>query len=405
MCSFAATAGETPGDDCLTASPPHGVLVGGGGGHRPGEGVPQTRNPLSLAIFGVNPVRFFRLKETGLIAVILLLAVLLASFGGNVTRRTYDPETGELVQEVQLNKFLQRANLDLILKNSSWTAIMAVGATALIISGGIDLSIGAIYCLAAVTGAMFLRAYGPEGTNADAAIAWVVPAGILLTMLVGAGCGMANGLMVTLLRVHPFIITLGTMCILRGIAFVQTEGQAVTDYPPIFGEIFRHTIFEFTAVPIVIVLVVVFVGHVFLRHTVSGRSVYAVGGNETASQFSGIRVGRIKVLVFTLAGLAGGVAAVISLGIFGSADSSTGRGYELDVIAAAVVGGASLSGGRGTALGAVLGAIVIQLIANGILILQIEQNYTEIIKGAVIILAVVLDRLSVSLGEKRLLKA
>ncbi len=349
--------------------------------------------------------RFLRLKEAGLIGVILLLAAVLAGLGGSVPRREVDPKTGDVLREVQVNKFLQRGNLDLILKNSSWTAIMAVGATALIISGGIDLSIGAIYCLAAVTGAMFLRACGPEGSYPNAPAVWIVPAGILLTLLVGTACGAANGLMVTLLRVHPFIITLGTMCILRGIAFVQTEGQAVTDYPPVFGEIFRHTIFDFTVMPIAIVIAVVLAGHIFLRHTVSGREVYAVGGNETASRFSGIRVGRIKVLVFTLAGLAGGIAAVISLGIFGSADSTTGRGYELDVIAAAVVGGASLSGGRGTALGAVLGAIVIQLIANGIVILQIDSNYTEIIKGAVIILAVVLDRLSASLGEKRLLKA
>lgn len=133
-----------------------------------------------------------------------------------------------------------------------------------------------------------------------------------------------------------------------------------------------------------------------------GRGIYAVGGNETASLFSGLQVGRIKVIVFILAGLTAGVAAVITLGVFGSADSSTGRGYELDVIAAAVVGGASLSGGRGTALGAVLGAIVIQLIANGIVILEIDQNYTEIIKGAVIILAVVLDRFSTTLSERRL---
>jgi ribose/xylose/arabinose/galactoside ABC-type transport system permease subunit len=348
--------------------------------------------------------RLLRAKEAGLVGVILLLGVMLASFGGSVERKVRDLETGRVTGVVEFNKFLQRANLDIILKNCSWTAIMAVGATVLIVSGGIDLSIGAIYCLAAVTGAMFLRAFGPTAAHAGASAAWVVPVGILLTVAVGTGCGLANGLMVVGLRVHPFIITLGTMSIFRGIAFVTTEAQAVTDYPPVFGRIFRHTVFDFTVVPIVLVVLAVAAGYVFLRHTVSGREVYAVGGNETASTFSGIRVPRVKVAVFTIAGLAGGIGAVIALGVFGSADSSTGRGYELDVIAAAVVGGASLSGGRGTALGAVLGALVIQLIANGIVILQIDQNYTEIIKGAVIILAVVLDRLSVSLGERRLLK-
>jgi len=349
-------------------------------------------------------LRCLRAKETGLVAVILLLGALLAAFGGSITRKTRDPQTGVVTGQVEVNKFLQKANLDIIIKNSSWTAVMAVGATILIISGGIDLSIGSIYCLAAVSGAMFLRAFGPTGGGADSAGGWVVLGGIALTILVGMACGLANGAMVVLLRVHPFIITLGTMSIFRGIAFVTTKAQAVTAYPPIFGEVFRHTVYDFTLVPIGIVLLVVLAGYVFLQHAVSGRFVYAVGGNETASLFSGIRVSRIKVLVFALAGLTGGVAAVISLGIFGSADSSTGRGYELDVIAAAVVGGASLSGGRGTALGALLGALVIQLIANGIVILRIDQNYTEIIKGAVIILAVVLDRLSTSMGERRLVK-
>lgn len=349
--------------------------------------------------------RLFRAKEAGLIVVILLLGAGLAAFGGNVRQRLRDPQTGRVTGQVEVNKFLQPANIDIILKSASWTAIMAVGATMLIVSGGIDLSIGAIYCLAAVTGAMFLNLVGPGGAWAGAGLWWAVPLGIAMTLACGAACGAANGLMVVLLRVHPFIITLGTMSIFRGIAFVTTQAQAVTDYPPAFGEAFRHTVGDFTVIPLALVVLVTAAGHVLLRHTVPGRCVYAVGGNETASLYSGIRVSRVKFMVFTLAGLAGGIAAVISLGLFGSADSSTGRGYELDVIAAAVVGGASLSGGRGTALGAVLGAIVIQLIANGIVILEIDQNYTEIIKGVVIIAAVVLDRLSVRLNERRMAAA
>lgn len=346
--------------------------------------------------------RFFRAKETGLILVILVLGVLLAAFGGNVPQKVRDPLSGRVTGQVEVNKFLQRINIDNVLKNSSWTAVMAVGATILIISGGIDLSIGAIYCLAAVSGGMFLRWLGPTSAHPGAAAAWVVPVGIAMTLAIGAVCGAANGLMVVLLRVHPFIITLGTMSIFRGIAFVTTQAQAVTDYPPAFGEIFRYTANDFTLLPILVVGLVVAAGHVFLQYTAGGRGAYAVGGNETASLYSGLAVSRIKLKVFTLAGLTGGIAAVITLGTFGSADSSTGRGYELDVIAAAVVGGASLSGGRGTALGALFGALVIGLIANGIVILEIDQNYSEIIKGAVIVLAVVMDRISTRLGERRL---
>jgi ribose transport system permease protein len=347
--------------------------------------------------------RLLRAKEIGLVIVILLIGVILAVRGGSVSQKTRDPSTGQVVGQVEVNKFLQRLNIDNVLKHSSWTAVMAVGATILIIAGGIDLSIGAIYCLAAVSGGMFLRWLGPEGPHAAASVGWVIPAGILITILVGAACGLANGLMVTLLRVHPFIITLGTMSIFRGVAFVTTQAQAVTDYPQAFGNLFRYSAGDFTILPLAVVALIGTLGYFFLQHTVAGREAYAVGGNEVASHYSGIPVPQVKVRVFTLAGLTGGIAAVIALGTFGSADSSTGQGYELDVIAAAVVGGASLSGGRGSAIGAILGAVVIALIGNGIVILGIDQNYTEIIKGAVIIIAVLLDRLSARIGEYRLL--
>jgi ribose/xylose/arabinose/galactoside ABC-type transport system permease subunit len=343
--------------------------------------------------------RIFKAKETGLLLVILLLGTLLSIFGGTITQKVRDPQSHKVVAQREINKFLQPANIDSVIKNASWTAVMAVGLTILIISGAIDLSIGAIYCLAAVAGALLMQWLGPSGAHSGTPTALVALAGIILTLAVGVLCGLANGGMVVLLRVHPFIVTLGTMSIFRGIAFVITQGQAVTNFPESFGTISRTTIHDFTLMPMIVLACVVLVGHVFLKHTVHGRGVYALGGNETACIFSGLNVGRIKLLVFTLAGLTGGIAAVITLGIFGSADSSTGRGYELDVIAAAVVGGASLTGGRGTALGALLGALVIQLIANGIVILEIDQNYTEIIKGAVIILAVVLDRLSARFNQ------
>lgn len=366
----------------------------------------------------MNPIRALRriafAKETGLLVVILALGTLLAWQGGTVTHKVRDAD-GRVIGEQTVNTFLQPANLDSVLKNSSWIAVMAIGATILIISGGIDLSIGSIYCLAAVTGGLFLRWLGPGGPHAGASPYWVIPAGMLITMLVGAGCGAVNGAMVVLLRVHPFIITLGTMSIFRGLAFVTTEAQSITDYPPGLGETFRRTIGEFsfmptfitaklgefTLLPILIVMLVTAAGYFFLSHLVPGRETYAIGGNETASRFSGVRIGRIKLFVYMIAGLCGGIAAVISLGIFGAADSSTGTGYELDVIAAAVVGGASLSGGRGTALGALLGAIVIQLINNGMVVLNIRSEYESIIKGAVIIIAVVLDRLTARVGGAR----
>lgn len=353
------------------------------------------------------------IQELGLVVVILVMGALLTLNGGTSQIAAKDAQ-GQLIRDAQgqlqrvtVNRFLQRGNIDLVLKSVSWTAIMAVGVTVLIIAGGIDLSIGAIYCLAAVLGGMFMSTYGPAGANWDATL--VIALGLGITVLTGVGCGIVNGAMVTILGVHPFIITLGTMQIFRGIAFVVTEGKSVTDYPAELGAGFRYDQFlgwsALTLVPIGLTLLALIAGHVFLRMTAPGRETYAVGGNETAALFSGVRVKRVKVLAFAIAGLSAGVAATIALGLFGSADSSSGQSYELDVIAAAVVGGASLSGGRGSALGAVLGALVIQLISNGILILEIDANYTRIIQGAAIILAVVLDRGSAWLGQRVAVRA
>jgi len=345
--------------------------------------------------------RVFQAKEAGLVGVILAMAVLLTAFGGQVRKR--DPDTG---RRYHVNKFLHLDNLDKVVKNTSFFAIMAVGATMIIMSGGIDLSVGSIYCLSAVTAAMFLHHFGPAGPGGGASPHWVVPAGMLVCVAVGAVCGLINGIGVVLLGVHPFVITLGTMAIYRGIAFVMTRGQSYTDFPAEFTDgLIRLEAGSLNPVPMAIMLLVVVGGAIFLRHTVTGRYVYAVGGNELAARFSGVRVGWIKIIVFTIGGLTGGVAAMIMLGYYGSASSGEGQGYELDVIAAAVVGGASLTGGRGSAVGALLGALVIKLIENGIIILEIEQNYSRIIIGAVIVLAVVLDQVSNSLRTRRLVRA
>ena len=151
-----------------------------------------------------------------------------------------------------------------------------------------------------------------------------------------------------------------------------------------------------------VMLVVTIVGAIFLGRLAIGRRVYAIGGNELAARFSGIRVERVKVWVYLLSGLTAGISALLSIGYYGAATSGDGQGYELNVIAAAVVGGASLTGGKGSALGAVLGALIIQMISSGIVILGIDQNYSQIIIGAVVIAAVVLDNVNTWLVNRRL---
>jgi ribose transport system permease protein len=216
-------------------------------------------------------------------------------------------------------------------------------------------------------------------------------------------CGLCNGGLIVALRVHPFIITLGAMAILRGIAFVMTNGQSIGGFPPAFRELVRYEVGNgLSLVPLAVMLFVTAAGWIYLTRLAAGRRVYAIGGNELAARFSGIRVGRVKLGVYLLSGLGAGIAALLSLGYYGAATSGDGQGYELNVIAAAVVGGASLTGGRGTAPGAVLGALVIQMISSGIVILGIDQNYSQIIIGTVVIAAVVLDNFNTWLARRRL---
>ncbi len=348
----------------------------------------------------------FGLQEGGLLLVILLLGAVLTFCGGKVKvpkfqtnargerERVFTEVKGERVPVLEeRNKFLNAQNLTQLAKDTSFIGIMAVGATFVIIAGQIDLSVGAVYALASVVGAMVFRAFGSTGALASAQPNEALLLGITTCLAVATLCGVLNGAMVVALKVHPFIITLGTMAIYRGEAFVITNGQSVGDFPEAFRSMIRwETGDGLSVVPLIVLLVVVVIGTFYLTCLMQGRHVYAVGGNELASQFSGIRVRTIKLKVFIYSGLTAGVAALLAIGYYGSATSGDGQGYELDVIAAAVVGGASLSGGKGSALGALLGALIIKMIDNGIVILGIDQNYSRIIIGAAVILAVVLDQ-------------
>ena len=356
-----------------------------------------------------------RLQEGGLLLVIFLLGLVLTLCGGTVKAPKFEKNSEGRLERVftinaagekepvlvERNKFLNAQNLAQLAKDTSFIAIMAVGATFIIISGGIDLSVGSIYALASVLGALVFSgtvAKIPDGGG----LASVLP-GMLACVGAATLCGLLNGGMIVALRVHPFIITLGTMAIFRGVAFVITKGQSVGGFPQAFRDLVRwETGGGLSLVPLAVMLAVTVAGGIYLSRLAAGRRIYAVGGNELASRYSGIRVARVKLSVFIYSGLSAGVAALLALGYYGSASSGDGAGYELDVIAAAVVGGASLSGGKGTALGALLGALIIKLIDNGIVILGIDQNYSRIIIGVAVVLAVVLDQFNHWLAKRRL---
>jgi ribose/xylose/arabinose/galactoside ABC-type transport system permease subunit len=326
--------------------------------------------------------------QAGLVAVILLLGAVLTVFAGTHV----DARTGATI-----NNFLNSYTLIQTATDASFFAIMAVGATIVIISGGIDLSVGSVYALAGVTTAMVLRAMGPVDPLTAVGVGLVVSLGI------GLICGAANGALVVGLGVHPFIITLGTMWIVRGIAFVSSNAESIL-LPRALTSVAKASLGlreSLYPVPMLVMLLVAAIGTVYLMRTVGGRRVFAVGGNQEASRFSGVPIGRVKIAVYLLSGLSAGLAAFMGASFYGSASCADATGYELYVIASAVVGGASLSGGKGSAFGALFGAVLIVLIRQSIRTLHFDQNYEWIIIGCAIIIAVVLDQASARITARR----
>lgn len=316
------------------------------------------------------------------------------------TIERYDSSSRTLFEVHAANRFLNKANLVQIAKNASFFAIMAVGMTGVIILAGIDLSVGSIYGLSAIVGAMAMNSLGT-----DASLLVSIPVGIGVCVVVGAMCGLFNGAMTVGFNVHPFVITLGMMATLRGLTVFLAQyfydKQSIGNLPSTFQTGFIKA--EFMGVypvPIVFMILVTIGGWFVLSRTVFGRRIMAIGGNETAARYAGIPVGRVKILVYTITGALAGLSAAIYIGYLGSAETNAGNAYELQVIAATVIGGASLMGGRGTALGAVLGAIIIQLINNAMVILNVDPSVNQIVMGAAIVLAVIIDQTKQKLARR-----
>ena len=329
---------------------------------------------------------FLNRPQTGLVLVIVLLAAVLTVFSGtHVDRRS-----GETV-----NNFLNSGTLMQIATDASFFAIMAIGATIVIISGGIDLSVGSVYALSGVAMALLLRS-PTHGSGQTVAM------GITLALGVGLVCGVLNGLMIVGLRVHSFVITLGTMWVFRGIAFVTSQATSILVPDALTGVAKASLGQALYPMPMMVMIVVTALGALYLSRTVMGRHVFAVGGNVEASRYAGLRIERIQLGVFALSGLTAGIAAFMGTSYYGSASCADASGYELYVIASAVVGGASLKGGKGSAVSATLGALLIVLIRQSIRSLRLDQNYEWIIIGCAIIVAVVLDRVSTALTSRRL---
>lgn len=275
--------------------------------------------------------------------------------------------------------FLTTDNLMGVFRSFSTTAIMSIGMVMVIITGGIDLSVGSVMGLAGLVTALAFD----NGLSTTASVS--------CGLGVGVGFGLVNGLLVTVGRLPPFIATLGTLSIGRGLMYIVTRGVPVTpDTPEIFSVIGQGYV-GYVPAPVIIMLVLALVFSIVMTFTTFGRQVYATGGNENAAWLSGVNTARIKLLVYTLSGLIASIAGIISFSRFLSAEPASGFGMELDVIAAAAIGGASLAGGVGSVLGSVIGAALTGIISNGVVLMNINTYAQQAITGLVILIAVSID--------------
>jgi ribose/xylose/arabinose/galactoside ABC-type transport system permease subunit len=278
--------------------------------------------------------------------------------------------------------FRTLSNVENILQQISVNGIIAVGMTLVIITAGIDLSVGSVLALSAVVAASF--------AHADAH--WlIVP--ILLGVLTGTACGTVNGILIAKKRLAPFIVTLGMMTVARGLALVYTSGRPVINLSESYDAIGGGSIgnIPFSAM---IFFIVVLLGAFLLHYTRFGRYVYAVGGNELAAKVSGVNTDRVLIGVYALVGALAGMAGIVLSSRVMSGSPATATGYELDAIAAVVIGGTSLSGGVGTIAGTIVGVLIIGVMNNGLDLLNVSSYWQQIVKGLIIVLAVLLDKKS-----------
>jgi ribose transport system permease protein len=297
-----------------------------------------------------------------------------------------------LVLSLASDTFLTVDNCINVLRQISINLCISIGMTMVVLSGGIDLSVGSVLALCGAVAAGLMK-YGLVIRPLDVVLQFTVGGAIVAAVTIGLLLGWFNGCVITRFGLPPFVATLGLMSIARGLTMWWTGGFPITGLGPHFGFIGTGHLFG-VPMPVWISVVLVAVFVVVTRHTRFGRYLYAVGGNERAAALTGLDVTRVKVIAY---GLCGGLAAVASLLLTARLDSATpiaGFSYELDSIAAVVIGGASLSGGRGSILGTVLGCLIIGVLNNGLVLLDVSPSWQQVVKGLVIIVAVAIDRMS-----------
>jgi len=290
------------------------------------------------------------------------------------------------------DKFLTVDNAWNVMRQISVNICISVGMTLVILSGGIDLSVGSILALSSAVAAGLIK-FGWELPTFNLFVGFTLLGAIISGTVVGSGLGVFNGWMITKFKVPPFVATLAMLTIARGLTMLWTGGYPITGLGDSFAYLGTGW-FLGIPMPVWISALIVGIAIIITNRTQLGRYIYAIGGNESAAKLSGINIKRVKIWVYTIAGALSAVGGLIVTARLDSAQPNAGLSYELDSIAAVVIGGTSLSGGRGSIMGTVQGALIIGVLNNGLVLLNVSPFWQQVVKGAVILVAVILDKAS-----------
>ena len=297
-------------------------------------------------------------------------------------------------------RFLSSVNLFNVMRQVSITGLLAIGMTFVILTAGIDLSIGSLLAFAGLVAAAVAKGgLQDRFTVGDDAIGYGWPLAALSAILVGLACGYLQGIAITKLKVPAFVVTLGGMSVFRGAALLFAAGGPISGFQPDFAWWGQGRIYS-VPVPVIIFLVAALIAHIVLAYTRYGRRVYAVGGNPEAARLAGVNVTSVITSVYIIMGFFAGLGAFVLSARLNSAEAVAGTGYELTVIASVVIGGTSLFGGSGSIFGTVIGAILIGVLLNGLVLMNVNSYIQQIIIGVIIVLAVAFDTFAKSRRRK-----
>src|SRR5436189_2779361 len=300
-----------------------------------------------------------------------------------------------VILSILTDKFFTAENGLNVLRQVAVNACIATGMTLIVLTGGIDLSVGSVLALCgAVTAGLFKN--GLEFPSSDLFVGFTITGALLAGLLLGALLGWFNGFPVTKFNVPPFVATLAMLTIARGFTMLYTKGHPISNLGNDFAFIGSGSLIGIP-VPVWLAIVVVLIAVFITQKTKLGRYIYAIGGNEQAAKLSGINIKKVKMTVYAIAGALAALGGIIVTARLDSAQPNAGMSYELDAIAAVVIGGTSLSGGKGSVWGTVMGAIIIGVLNNGLVLLNVSPFWQQVVKGGVILLAVIIDKI----GEKK----